>query len=60
MMKTVRLVEPGCPLEQQAVPVPEIGPRDVLVRVKAAGICTDGDSFLCNRFYLVGEPNSGC
>ncbi len=39
MMKTVRLVEPGRPLEHQAVPVPEIGPRDVLVRVKAAGIC---------------------
>jgi propanol-preferring alcohol dehydrogenase len=39
MMKTVRLVEPGRPLEHQAVPVPEIGPRDALVRVKAAGIC---------------------
>ena len=27
------------PLEQQEVPVPSVGPRDVLVRVKAAGIC---------------------
>ena len=40
MMKTVRLVEPGRPVSgPQAVPVPEIGPRDVLVRVKAAGTC---------------------
>jgi propanol-preferring alcohol dehydrogenase len=39
MMKTVRLVKPGRPLQHQAIPVPEIGPQDVLVRVKAAGIC---------------------
>ena len=38
-MKAVRLMEPGRPLELQDVPVPPVGPRDVLVRVKAAGIC---------------------
>jgi len=38
-MKAVRLVEIGQPLEMQEVPVPEPGPRDVLVRVEAAGIC---------------------
>ncbi len=38
-MKAVRLVEPGQPLEMQDVPIPPVGPRDVLVRVKAAGIC---------------------
>ncbi len=38
-MKAVRLVEPGRRLEQQDAPMPSIGPRDVLVRVKAAGIC---------------------
>ncbi|HEV59263.1 MAG TPA: alcohol dehydrogenase [Phycisphaerales bacterium] len=38
-MKAVRLVEVGQPLEMQDIPTPEIGPRDVLVRVKAAGIC---------------------
>jgi 2-desacetyl-2-hydroxyethyl bacteriochlorophyllide A dehydrogenase len=38
-MKAVRLIEPGHPLEMQDVPTPNIGPRDVLVRVKAAGIC---------------------
>lgn len=38
-MKAVRLVQVGSPLEMQDVPVPKIGDKDVLVRVKAAGIC---------------------
>jgi 2-desacetyl-2-hydroxyethyl bacteriochlorophyllide A dehydrogenase len=38
-MKAVRLVEIGKPLEMQEVPVPGMGAGDVLVRVKAAGIC---------------------
>src|SRR5580765_3424162 len=38
-MKAVRLVEPNRPLQLHDVPVPAPGPLDVLVRVKAAGIC---------------------
>ncbi|MGD8864190.1 MAG: zinc-binding dehydrogenase [Anaerolineales bacterium] len=38
-MKAVRLIEPGQPLELQEVPIPEPGPEDLLVKVKAAGIC---------------------
>lgn len=38
-MKAVRLVKVGAPLEMQEVPVPSIGEKDVLVRVRAAGIC---------------------
>ncbi len=38
-MKAIRLVEPGHPLEAQDIPIPPAGPGDVLVRVKAAGIC---------------------
>jgi 2-desacetyl-2-hydroxyethyl bacteriochlorophyllide A dehydrogenase len=38
-MKAVRLVEIGKPLEGQEVPTPAVGPKDVLVRIKAAGIC---------------------
>lgn len=38
-MKAVRLVEIGQPLEMHELPIPEVGPRDVLVKVKAAGIC---------------------
>jgi propanol-preferring alcohol dehydrogenase len=38
-MKAVQLVEIGQPLQAREVPVPSWGPRDVLVRIKAAGIC---------------------
>ena len=38
-MKAVRLIKPSQPLEMQELPTPEYGPKDVLVKVKAAGIC---------------------
>jgi 2-desacetyl-2-hydroxyethyl bacteriochlorophyllide A dehydrogenase len=38
-MEAVRFVGVNQPLQMQEIPVPEIGERDVLVRVKAAGIC---------------------
>ena len=38
-MKAVRLVKTGQPLQMQEVSTPSIGEQDVLVRVKAAGIC---------------------
>src|SRR5512145_3257239 len=38
-MKAVRMVEPGKPLELQRIPIPSAGAMDVLVRVRAAGIC---------------------
>jgi len=38
-MKAVRLVEAGRPLELHNIPMPPTGDDDVLVRVKAAGIC---------------------
>jgi NADPH:quinone reductase-like Zn-dependent oxidoreductase len=38
-MRAVRLVQPGQPLKMQDLPVPDVGSRDVLIRVKAAGIC---------------------
>jgi 2-desacetyl-2-hydroxyethyl bacteriochlorophyllide A dehydrogenase len=38
-MKAIRLIEPRRPLQLQHIPLPLIGPNDVLVRVKAAGIC---------------------
>jgi propanol-preferring alcohol dehydrogenase len=33
------MVAVGKPLQLQEIPVPEIGPADILVRVRAAGIC---------------------
>src|SRR5438067_3127021 len=38
-MRAVRLVQLGKPLEDAEIPLPEIGPSDVLVRVAACGIC---------------------
>ena len=38
-MKAVRLIAVGQPLQMQETPLPAVGERDVLVRVKAAGIC---------------------
>ena len=38
-MKAVRLVGIAEPLREMAVPIPEVGENDVLVRIAAAGIC---------------------
>ena len=38
-MKAIRLIQPGRPLEAHDIPVPQPGAHDVLIRVKAAGIC---------------------
>lgn len=38
-MKAVRFVGVNQALEMQEIPIPEIGERDILVKVKAAGIC---------------------
>ena len=38
-MKAVRLIQPGQPVKMKELPAPPVGDRDVLVRVKAAGIC---------------------
>jgi propanol-preferring alcohol dehydrogenase len=38
-MKTIRLIAVGRPLEMQEAPLPAVGPLDVLVQVRAAGIC---------------------
>ena len=38
-MKAVRLVAPGKPLEEFQIPIPMPGVNEVLIKVKAAGIC---------------------
>jgi 2-desacetyl-2-hydroxyethyl bacteriochlorophyllide A dehydrogenase len=38
-MKAVRLIQTGQPLKMQEITIPTIGEMDVLVQVKAAGIC---------------------
>jgi len=39
MMRAVQLTHIGKALEHADVPIPEIGPSDVLIRVAAASIC---------------------
>jgi 2-desacetyl-2-hydroxyethyl bacteriochlorophyllide A dehydrogenase len=38
-MKAVQMIGVGQPLQLHEIPVPAIGERDILVRVRAAGIC---------------------
>lgn len=38
-MKAIQLTQIGRPLQLREVPRPEIGPNDVLIKIKAAGIC---------------------
>ena len=48
-MRALRLVAPGRPVELHDVPVPSLGPRDVLVRVRAAGICHSDAHYRAGR-----------
>jgi len=48
-MKAVQLVNPARPLELREIEVPKIGPLDLLVRVKAAGICHSDAHYRAGR-----------
>lgn len=39
MMRAMLLDAPGAPLRPARIPLPPVGPRDVLVRVRACGVC---------------------
>lgn len=48
-MKAVRMVEPGKSLELQNIPIPSSGEEDVLVRVRATGICHSDAHYRAGR-----------
>lgn len=48
-MKAIRLITPHHPLEEQDIPIPTIGAEEVLVRVKAAGICHSDAHYRAGR-----------
>ena len=48
-MKSVRMVEAGKPLELQEISIPQISAKDVLVRVRAAGICHSDAHYRAGR-----------
>ena len=55
-MKSVRMVEIGKPLEFQEIPIPQIGEKDILVRVRAAGICHSDAHYRAGRSSMGQLP----
>jgi propanol-preferring alcohol dehydrogenase len=55
-MKAVRMVEPGKPLEFQNIPIPPVGEKDILVRVRAAGICHSDAHYRAGRSAMGTMP----
>ncbi len=55
-MKAVQLITVGRPLEEKHVLVPEVGRRDVLVRIRAAGICHSDAHYRNGSLPVAGLP----
>ncbi|RIK30750.1 MAG: alcohol dehydrogenase [Anaerolineae bacterium] len=55
-MKTVRLIEFNKPLEMQEIPIPAISEKDILVRVRAAGICHSDAHYRAGRSAMGFMP----
>jgi D-arabinose 1-dehydrogenase-like Zn-dependent alcohol dehydrogenase len=55
-MKAIRMVVPGKPLELQQIPIPSAGEEDVLVRVRAAGICHSDAHYRAGRSSMGNLP----
>jgi len=55
-MRAVRLIEPLRPLELQEIDMPTVGAEDVLVRVKAAGICHSDAHYRAGRSEVRPRP----
>lgn len=55
-MRAVRLPAPGHPVVDAEVPMPQCGPGDVLVRVRAAGICHSDVHYRAGRSRVEPLP----
>ena len=55
-MKAIRMIEPGKPLELQHIPIPSSGQEDVLVRVRATGICHSDAHYRAGRSSMGMRP----
>lgn len=55
-MRAVRLPAPGHPVEDAEIPMPPCGPGDVLVRVRAAGICHSDAHYRAGRSRVEPLP----
>jgi D-arabinose 1-dehydrogenase-like Zn-dependent alcohol dehydrogenase len=57
-VKAVRLVQIGRPLEIQEIPLPAVGERDVLIRIRAAGICHSDVHYRAGRSSVGALPQT--
>jgi propanol-preferring alcohol dehydrogenase len=57
-MKAVRLTHIGQPLKLQQIPTPQPGPRDVLVRIRAAGVCHSDAHYRAGRSSVGPLPQT--
>jgi len=48
-MKAIRMITEGKPLELQEISIPNVGEKDILVRVRAAGICHSDAHYRAGR-----------
>jgi 2-desacetyl-2-hydroxyethyl bacteriochlorophyllide A dehydrogenase len=55
-MKSVRMIATGKPLELQEIPIPSIGEKDILLRIKAAGICHSDAHYRAGRSSMAFLP----
>lgn len=55
-MRAVRLRSPGLPVEDTDVPMPQCGPGDVRVQVRAAGICHSDAHYRAGRSRVEPLP----
>jgi len=64
-MRAARFYDPNTPIRVEQVPIPEIGPEDVLVEVKACGICGSdvhimkGETFPGKHPIILGHEGAG-
>jgi D-arabinose 1-dehydrogenase-like Zn-dependent alcohol dehydrogenase len=57
-VKAVRLVQTGQPLEMQEIPLPAVGDRDVLIKIRAAGICHSDVHYRAGRSAVGSLPQT--
>src|SRR5215211_4240369 len=48
-MKAIQMINAGQPLDVQEIPIPDIADKDILVRVRAAGICHSDAHYRAGR-----------
>src|SRR3982750_1883155 len=55
-MRAIRLISPGKPLEMSELPTPRPGPEEVLIRVRAAGICHSDAHYRAGKSRVAPLP----